>query len=280
MVEAIKRRSDRVLIALPVSVSGTDAAGKPFSEDTTTTTVSRYGGAIGMKTALLPGQEITIRRLRTSIPRVAECYVAGQIGQQADLQVYSVAFRQPATGFWDIYFPPLPADKDTAGRTVLGCKVCGTRSVVHLSPGELEVYNAHRQISRNCPQCGKPTVWLESEREAATRPRLRPANPERLAPLANNQRKHRRVAAEMPVCVRQAGADDDVASTVDISHGGLRFTSRRHYPRGSFVQVAVPYYPKAVNVFVDARITHSSKVPSEDLYQFGIMYLAENEPSL
>jgi len=87
------------------------------------------------------------------------------------------------------------------------------------------------------------------------------------------------VAAEIPVCIRQDGSDDDVAATADISHGGMLLLSRRHYPSGSYIQVAVPYSPTAVNVFVDARVVHSSKVPSQDLYRLGIMYLAENEPS-
>jgi hypothetical protein len=32
-----------------------------------------------------------------------------------------------------------------------------------------------------------------------------------------------------------------------------------------------------LNVFVDARVVHSFKVPSQELYRLGIMYLAENE---
>jgi hypothetical protein len=281
MAEISKRRSDRVLITLPVSVSGTDAAGKPFSEDATTVTVAQNGGAIALKSVLVPGQEIIIRRRRTPVARVAECRVVGKVADQPGLQVFSVAFRKPAAGFWDIYFPPLPADKDTAGRALLECKVCGTRKIVHLDPVKLAAYNAHRQLSLNCAMCGKSTIWLKSQQETTKRPELRPPNPARLAaapsPRAENQRKHRRVAAEIPVCIRQAGSDDDVATTLDISRGGLLFTSSRHYQSGSYIQVAVPFLPKALNVFVDARVVHSSKVPSQELYRLGIMYLAENE---
>ena len=278
-----KRRSDRVLISLPISVSGTDAAGKPFSEDATTVTVAQNGARIALRTALVPGQQIIVRRQRSPVPLVEECYVVGKVGYQLGQQVFSVAFCRPAVGFWDIYFPPLPADSDTAGRALLGCKVCGTRKIVHLDPVKLMAYDANRQLSLNCAKCGKATIWLESQQETTKRPELGPANPARLAvgppPLAKNQRKHRRVAAEIPVCIRQAGSDDDVATTVDISHGGLRFTSSRHYHSGSYIQVAVPYSPKALNVFVDARVVHCFKVPSQELYRLGIMYLAENEPS-
>jgi hypothetical protein len=247
-------------------------------------TVTEHGAAIALKTPLVPGQEIIIRRhrTRTPVPRVAECHVAGQTGTQAGLQIFSVAFRKPAVGFWDIYFPPLPPDNDVAGRALLGCKVCGRRQIVHLNPGELAVYYTNRQLSLNCAKCGNPTTWLEVPQETTKKPELEPANPARLAatpsPLANNQRKHRRVTAKIPVCIRQAGSDDDVTTTVDISRGGLRFTSRRHYFTGSYIQVAVPYSPTAFNVFVDARVAHSSKVTSQELYRYGATYLVENEP--
>ncbi len=283
MAETSKRRSDRVSITLPVSVSGRDAAGKPFSEDATTVTVSQHGAAVALKTELAPGQEIIIRRHRTHVPREAECHVLGQIGEQSGLRIFSVAFQKPTVGLWVVYFPPLPADSDTAGRALLGCKVCGTRKIVHLDPVKLAAYNTNRQLSLSCDKCGKATIWLESQQETTKQPGLGPANPARLAvgprPLAKNQRKHRRMAVEIPVCIRQAGSDDDVATTVDISRGGLCFTSGRQYSPGSYIQVAVPYSPTAVNVFVDARVVHSSKVPSQELYRHGIMYLAENEPS-
>ncbi len=281
MTEISKRRSDRVLVTLPVSVSGTDANGIPFSEDASTVTVSQNGAAIAVKTLLIPGQEIIVRRHRLRIPRGAECLVTGKVGEQPGLQVFSVAFRKPAVGFWDIYFPPLPAEGDTAGRALLGCKVCGTRKVVHLDPAELAAYNAHRQLSLNCTICGKSTIWLELQQETTKRPELGPANSARLAaappPPVKNQRKHRRVATEILVCIRQAGSADDVATTVDISRGGLLFTSRRQYRPGSYIQIAVPYVPSALNVFADARVVHSSRVPSQELYRVGLMYLAENE---
>ena len=283
MAETSKRRSDRISLTLPLSVFGKDAAGNPFSEDTTTVMVSQHGAAIALKAELTLGQAIIIRRHRIPSSREAECDVLEQVGRQAGLHIFSVAFRQPAWGFWDVYFPPLPSDRNTAGRALLGCKVCGTHKIVHLGPEELGAYHAARQLSLHCDKCGKTTTWLESRQEATMRPEMRAANPARLAagppPLAKNLRKHRRVAAEIPVCIRQAGSDDEVAASVDISHGGMLLASRRPYPSGSYIQVAVPYSPTAVNVFVDARIVHSSRVPAQELYRLGIMYLAENEPS-
>jgi hypothetical protein len=212
---------------------------------------------------------------------VAKCRVAGLSGKQGGLQVFSIGFREPTKGFWDIYFPQLPSAEDVAGRALLECGVCKSRKVVHLDPRGLAGYNADRQLSLDCAKCGKSTTWVASHQEAQKAPGDRPANSARLANLpssvANNQRKHNRVAAEIPVCIRQAGSEDTVGTTVDISHGGLRFTSSRHYLTGSYIQVAVPYSPAALNVFVDARIVHGFKEPSQELYHYGIKYVAENE---
>ena len=84
------------------------------------------------------------------------------------------------------------------------------------------------------------------------------------------------VAAVIPVCIRKAGADDDVSTSLDISHGGMRLTSSRYYPQGTYIKVAVPYSSTAVNVFVDARVVHISQAPTQEGYQLGVMYLVEN----
>jgi hypothetical protein len=269
---------------MPISVSGVDATGKPFSENASTVTVSQYGAAIALKGTLVPGQDITISRLRTPTPREAECHVIGKIGSQADLQVFSVTFLHPSVGFWDIYFPALPADIETAGRTFVMCQTCGTRRIVHLNAQQLTAYEASRRLTYPCDNCGKSTVWVEPKQEVRKSPAVKIANPTRLAPTAEsahreNRRKHPRLAVRMPVCIRQAGSDDEVATTVDISRGGLCFTSSRAYPAGSYIQVAIPYSPTAVNIFVDARVVHTRQMPSSDLYRHGVMYLAENAPS-
>jgi hypothetical protein len=172
---------------------------------------------------------------------------------------------------------------DTAGRALLGCQVCGSRRIVHLDADELGDYNASRQISLHCDTCGKSTTWLESGQETAKQPEVPAPNPARLEvavpPAIENRRKYRRVAAVIPVCIRKAGADDDVSTSLDISRGGMRLTSSRYYSVGTYIKVAVPYSSTAVNVFVDARVVHVSQASPEGVFQLGVMYLAENEPS-
>lgn len=280
MSDAGKRRTDRVSITLPISISGIDSSGKPFSEDASTVTVSQFGAAIASKSPLTGGQELIIRRQRNRTVREAECQVITQIGYKGDLQVFSVAFQNPAVGFWDIYFPSLPADIETAGRAFVMCKTCNTRRIIHLNSQELTTYHANHQLLSPCDSCGKSTLWVESQQDPAKSIEVKVANSTRLTPPApppvENLRKHRRVTAEIPVCIRQVDTEDQMATSMDISRGGLCFNSTRPYPAGSYIQVAVPYSPTAVNIFVDARVVHTAKVADSDTYKHGVMYLAEN----
>jgi hypothetical protein len=160
---------------------------------------------------------------------------------------------------------------------------CGARKVVHLDSAELSDYNANRKLSLACASCRRKTMWLESREDLTKTAPPKPANPGRMEtapPLrTHNQRKHRRVPVEIPVCIRQSGSEDDLATTADISHGGLLLISRREYRAGTYIQVAVPYSADAANIFVDARVVHTSGVPSQNLYRIGITYLAENQPA-
>ncbi len=281
MAETAKRRSDRVLITLPVSISYRKASGKPLWENASTVTVSENGAAIATKGLLNPGQEILIRRIRESAPREAECKVIGRTGNQGELSIFSVTFLKKEVGFWDIYFPPIDANPEVAGRALLNCKTCGARKIVHLGPADLKAFGNDRQVSMPCDKCKKSTIWVEAQDETAEHVDLMPANADRLAPAPSsggeNRRRHRRVAAEVAVCIRQSGSEDDIAVTGDISHSGLCFISSRKHQTGSFIQVAVPYSPTAANIFVDARIMHVSAVPDESRYRHGVMYLGENE---
>lgn len=281
MAETAKRRSDRVLITLPVSISYRKAEGRPLWEDASTVTVSEHGAAIATKRVLNPGQEIMIRRFRESAPREAACKVIGRTGTQGELNIFSVTFLKNEVGFWDIYFPPIDANPEVAGRALLNCKTCGTRKIVHLSPVDLKAFGDNRQVSMPCDKCKKSTIWVAAQGDTAKHLDLMPANADRLAPTPSsrgeNRRRHRRVAAEVAVCIRESGLDDDMAVTSDISRSGLCFISSRRHQAGAYIQVAVPYSPTAANIFVEARVMHVSAVPSESRYRHGIMYLGENE---
>lgn len=44
------------------------------------------------------------------------------------------------------------------------------------------------------------------------------------------------------------------------------------YPEGSMIEVAVPYSPKAANIFVPAWIVYSKELSRGDIFRHGLSY--------
>src|SRR6202045_5513837 len=71
---ANRRRSQRVLMTIPVRVSGRNAAGLPFEEETHTREISAHGGLIPVSTKVCRGQRLTLSNIHTKA--ALECVVA------------------------------------------------------------------------------------------------------------------------------------------------------------------------------------------------------------
>jgi diguanylate cyclase (GGDEF)-like protein/PAS domain S-box-containing protein len=97
-----RRRSDRVSIAFPVVVAGIDPSGRPFSERTRTTTVSRFGCSVSVAHPLQPEQKLHLRRIGSNEMVVG--HVVGDMGMKADGHLYGVGTDQPCEGMWGIRF--------------------------------------------------------------------------------------------------------------------------------------------------------------------------------
>lgn len=97
-----RRRSQRVLMKIPVRVSGQNALGSPFEEETQTLAVSAHGALILVSTQVKKGQRLTLSNVPTKA--ALECVVA-HIPQRDDRQV-GVEFIMPSPMFWHVAFPP------------------------------------------------------------------------------------------------------------------------------------------------------------------------------
>lgn len=98
--EGPPRRTERVLLSLPVLVTGQDVSGNSFSEETRTTTISGYGAGVVSNRRLKPGQEIVISRPAES--RHANCHVVWEGKGEKGSYVYGVAFTEPTADLWGV----------------------------------------------------------------------------------------------------------------------------------------------------------------------------------
>src|SRR5712692_1049638 len=180
------RRSDRVSLAVPIRVTGTDVNGEVFSEEGKTIVVSRHGATICLDRMLAPQQEIVIRYLGTG--EEAEFRVVGEIAGGSKSHVYGVALVDPATELWRITFPPLTESEKAAARALLQCGGCGERQIVYLDELEAEVFGVNRSISRSCKRCRETTLWMEAQHEAVSKPNRLPKAARKAQPTSSPAR--------------------------------------------------------------------------------------------
>jgi len=101
---ANRRRSQRVLMKLPVRITGQVGAGSSFEEDTHTLAISAHGALLVVAAPVYRGQRFTLSNIQTKA--ALECVVAHIdriLGEQ--IQV-GVEFLLPNPTFWRVAFPP------------------------------------------------------------------------------------------------------------------------------------------------------------------------------
>jgi PilZ domain len=92
-------------------------------------------------------------------------------------------------------------------------------------------------------------------------------------PGAFEVRRERRRDVRVPVCVRSAGADEDIVSSRNASRGGLCFESTRQYPKGAKIEVAIPYTHGGGNIFLAGNVVHVQKDRGGELTLYGVSYI-------
>ena len=263
------RSSDRVYLELPINLSGTDATGREFSEDTRTLVVSRRGAKIVSSHPLLPQQTVRIHSLKTGL--VSESRVVGAIAQDEEGMHYGVEVLNAGKDFWGIRFPSLEDSSSAACRVLLGCTLCGMQEVVHLDVFELEVLMAKEWLMRQCSECQRICLWVFAELEEEEPPASKETAP--TPGHAVHERRSPRVNLAVDVCIRHPDRSIEVAVTENVSQGGFRFKSAMDYPIGTLIEAALPYVAAAANIFAPARIVYREELPDGSMKAYGVAYL-------
>jgi PAS domain S-box-containing protein len=97
-----RRRSDRVSIAVPVEIKGTDEAGEVFTEKTCTITVSRYGCGMKPRGAVRLNEELRVRRLDNGNWETGR--VVGLMNAQSGQPLCGIEMARACDEFWGIRF--------------------------------------------------------------------------------------------------------------------------------------------------------------------------------
>jgi hypothetical protein len=101
---ANQRRSQRILLAVPVRVSGNRISGAPFVEHTKTLIVNAHGALLQLEEPVREGQALSERNVITG--EETPCKVVDiSLGTDGAAEI-GVEFAQPNPRFWQVSFPP------------------------------------------------------------------------------------------------------------------------------------------------------------------------------
>jgi hypothetical protein len=101
---AERRRSERVMLQVPVVVQARTRDGKEVREETQTVVVNAHGGLLKLRMEVKVGQPFLLINERSK--QEQGCHVVRVETSQAGHSAVAFEFDQPAPQFWPIVFPP------------------------------------------------------------------------------------------------------------------------------------------------------------------------------
>ncbi len=264
---AQKRRSDRLRLTIPLRVHGIDSAGVKIKAEGRTLVLNRHGARIQLGEKLAVGSLVRIVNLTNN--REAEFRVVGPTAPPSEKGgEWGVEYSNPKEDIWGIRFPPIEGDIAEAA-ALLECQACHTAVMLRLSLVEVEVLDATGVLNRQCESCDRKTSWGYAEKQLA----VESAKP---APTRDKTgadlRRHRRVALQMPVRVRDYQGGVEVSKSDNVSKGGFSFVSEKNYANGTGVMVACPYSPTGESPEVHARIVRQRTIAGTNRKVYGVSY--------
>lgn len=273
---AEKRRSDRVMLTVPLLIHGTDAKGHALKEDARTVTLNRHGARIQTSLKLQPRQIIRLVNLLGR--READFRVVGLVSPITDKGGdWGVEYLDPKENIWGIRFPPPSESESAESKALLECRTCHMVALMRLSLVEVEVLETSGIISRPCQSCEIMTLWGHAEKQVAMA-----GPPDEAAMMAEaqaqltakgaDQRRHRRIALQLPVLVRDYYGGGEITKSENISKGGFCFVSEKTYHVGGGVLAVCPYNPGGQNIEVRARIVRCKAIEGTNRKIYGVRY--------
>jgi PilZ domain len=239
----IHRRSERVLIQIPIEVGGKDANGRAFRETSRTIVINHNGARISLRAELRPESRITITNLQNSLS--CPFRVVGRVQKSIGMEPeWGVECLEPQVNIWGILFPDktLAQVPEETVDVLLECTVCHARELAQLTLESYRVLVTRSLLSRDCSHCLDPTDWrlcfIEEGEEGAIgapaakeRTRLRPSGAER--------RRAKRLTAKLPLSVRIENGGEEITRTENLSKTGICFYSRLEIMTGDHINVTV-----------------------------------------
>ena len=268
-----KRRSDRVMLTIPLTLRGQDSKGLQFAADARTIMLNRHGASIWTTQPLQGGQILRVINLLGRLE--ASFRVVGPISPLTDKGgEWGLEYTDSKENIWGIQFPP-PIEKSES-KALLECRKCHSVALMQLSLVEVQVLETSGIISRPCVSCEVITPWGIAEKQVAmSSPPEETGMTEEVQQRVtggSDQRRHRRIALQLPVLLRDYYGGGEITKTENISKGGFCFVTEKTYHVGEGVVVVCPYDPRGHNIEVRARVVRVREIEGSSRKFYGVRY--------
>ena len=270
----IHRRTERVLIQVPIEVKGADAGGRPFRETSRTVVINHNGARISLRTTLRPESRVTITNLQNqmSCPFRVVSRVQKTIGLEPE---WGVECLEPEIDIWGILFPeklPARAPEETVD-VLLACTVCHTRELAQLSLESYRGLVTKSLVTRDCGKCLDSTEWRlcfieEGEEGDIGAPAIKEKT--RLRAAGVERRRAKRLTAKLPLRLRTSDGAEEVTRTENLSKTGVCFYSRRQMMAGDRIALAVGDPSATPGHKLRARVVWVRAVGGDDQFLYGV----------
>jgi len=268
MTTSQTRRSDRLMLTIPLKVQGVDADGQEFEIPARTVILNRHGAHVKIPRKLRAGQTVRLVNLVTSSK--AEFRIVRPVSTPSENGGdYGVECTEPDGDIWQIEFAPLENGEAADARALLECQICRKVYLAHLTLGELETLRTYGVVGKSCAACRTETplryadfgtVKLDTVDEGW----------KTLFSGFSRQRRHRRVCLQLPLGIRDGKGGVEVSKTENVSKGGFCFTSEKEYHAGQGVTVVFRGGTFSRNVEVPAQIVWQQRFEKNNRKIYGI----------
>jgi hypothetical protein len=266
------RRSDRMLLTIPLLVEGDDEKRAQFKVSGQTVIINRHGALIHVARPLRIGQRLRIVSLLTRAG--AFFRVVGPVSPaRQEGGKWGVECEDADDNIWRIHFPPLLAHETADSRGLLECRKCNTAALLPISAVETEVLDTSGILVKACGTCKKTTPWGYAEKQVAMGA---PAGESEMLAEAegNNQRRDRRICLQFPALVRDYYGGVEISQTENVSKGGFCFSSAKPYFIGQGIVVVCPYNQGGQQVEISARVVRQVELQGGGRVLYGVRYEA------
>ncbi len=263
-----KRRSDRLMLTIPLRAHGHDVQGQAFESSARTVDLNRYGARARVLHPLRAGQHVRLVNLVSQ--RGADFRVVRSLSSSPEKGGdYGMECLDDHENIWQIQFPS-PTDGEAAdAKALLECGMCHTRALTYLSVGELEILRTAGVVAKRCQTCDADSPWKYAEMRTGME-----GTADKRSLVASERtpqpRRHRRVCLQLPLGVRDSQGGAEVTRTENVSRGGFCFTSEKDYPGGPGVRVVFPGDAVSREIEIPVRIVWRQTIEGTNRKVYGV----------